>query len=62
MDGAVKPPLWVSRTTPATETAAAARNVRDGLVRVTAASARGVKIMVRLMMRPAFVAEVWTTP
>lgn len=33
-----------------------------GASRRTAASASGVKIMVRLMISPALVAEVWTTP
>lgn len=61
-DGVVKPPPWVSSTTPATESPAAARKARGGRMEVTAASARGVKIMVRLMIRPALVAEVWTTP
>lgn len=58
----MNPAPCVSRTTPATETPAAPRNPTDGTRRFTAASASGVKIMVRLMMSPALVAEVWTTP
>lgn len=61
-DGLVNPPPWVSSTTPATESAAAARKAPGGGTRVTAPSASRVKIMVRLMMRPALVAEVCTTP
>lgn len=60
--GAVKPAPWVRSTTPATETAAAPRNPREGARFRTAASASGVKIIVRLMISPALVAEVWTTP
>ncbi|CAM5622602.1 hypothetical protein SAVIM338S_05847 [Streptomyces avidinii] len=60
--GVVNPAPWVSSTTPATETAAAPRKAAEGASRRTAASASGVKIMVRLMISPALVAEVWTTP
>ncbi len=58
----MNPPPWVRRITPATESPAAATNEAGGRTRVTAASASGVKIMVRLMISPALVAEVWTTP
>ncbi len=59
--GAVKPAPWVSRTTPVTDRPAA-RKAPEGARRVRADSASGVKIMVRLMISPALVAEVWTTP
>ncbi len=58
----MKPAPWVSSTTPATDTPAAPRKPADGACLLTAASASGVKIMVRLMISPALVAEVWTTP
>ncbi len=60
--GAVKPAPWVNSTTPSTEAVAAPRKEAEGAFRFTAASASGVKIMVRLMISPALVAEVWTTP
>lgn len=61
-DGAVNPAPCVSSATPATDRPAAARNAPGSRTPRAQLSASGVNTMVRLMIRPALVAEVCTTP
>jgi hypothetical protein len=60
--GARNPCPDTSRPTPTTARAAATKNGAGSHVRLHAFDSTGVRTTVRLMIRPAFVAEVWATP